>query len=179
MAEKLFVFASISVGELKSISNSIYKIFNVRKNIRGSLLAFGLDSPFLLGTTPHLLAAVLLPGASYYYTLLLYIYYISHIITYYIYIHILHMTHCISHIITLYLLIPTAACRLATTATTTASPALGIEPGPPAWESSTLPNEPPDVHRIHLYFRLSYWMFMHIVCCTLNHSLLFLRYYSD
>ena len=23
---------------------------------------------------------------------------------------------------------------------------LGIEPGPPAWESSTLPSEPPDVH---------------------------------
>jgi hypothetical protein len=50
----IFVSASISVGEFKRIINYIYKIFNVRKNIRGSLLAFGLDSPSLLGTAPRL-----------------------------------------------------------------------------------------------------------------------------
>jgi len=77
----------LHLSELKSISNSIYKIFNVRKNIRGSLLAFGLDSPFLLGTTSQL------PGASSCYT--------SHI-THYIYIthYTLHTSHIIyiSHI---------------------------------------------------------------------------------
>ena len=120
----------LHLSELKSISNSIYKIFNVRKNVRGSLLAFGLDSPFLLGTTSQL------PGASSCYTLLHYILHITYH-TLYIY-HTLHITH-ITH--------------YTATATTTASPTLGIEPGPPAWESSTLPNEPLDVRTIHLYFR--------------------------
>ena len=58
IAEKLFVLASMRVGGFKS--NYIYKIFNGRKNIRGSLLAFGLDSPSLLG----FLAAVMHPAAS-------------------------------------------------------------------------------------------------------------------
>jgi hypothetical protein len=60
----VFVLASISVEGFKSVNNYTYKIFNVRKNIRGSLLAFGLDPAFLPYAIPRLLVAVVQPGAS-------------------------------------------------------------------------------------------------------------------
>jgi hypothetical protein len=109
----IFVFASISVGGFKSSSNYIYKIFNLKKNIRGSLLALGLDSPSLLGTTSSLLLCNP-PASSYHFTSL-------------------HSSRTFS--------------ESATTTVKTPSSLLGIEPGPPAWESSTLPSEPLDVRK--------------------------------
>ena len=109
----IFVLASIRVGGLKIINNYIYKMFNVAKNVRGSLLALGLPC----------LSFALLHGFLALTTLT-------------------HLQHQTQHF--------TALCTFSTFATTifmTLSPSSGIEPGPPAWESSTLPSEPLDVRK--------------------------------
>ena len=59
---------------------------------------------------------------------------------------------CNHHFLTALLPHSTALSKPATTTFTTLSPTCGIEPGPPAWESSTLPSEPQDVRKHRVIF---------------------------
>jgi hypothetical protein len=74
-----------------------------------------------------------------------------------------HLQHQTQHFTALF-----TSSKLATTIFMALSPSSGIEPGPPAWESSTLPSEPLDVRKNKPIFS-TYIVNIHVHCILQFH----------